>query len=102
MLKHCVFLNFKSNVTKSKQFELIKSLSSLKNKIDGIVDFDYGNNLDFEQKSSEYNSGFIVTFDCYKTLREYNEHPEHILLGSKLVSMCKGGHQGIIVFDLEI
>ena len=49
MLKHCVFLNFKSNVTKSKQFELFKSLSSLKNKIDGIVDFDYGNNLDFEK-----------------------------------------------------
>jgi len=53
MLKHCVFLNFKSNVTKSKQFELFKSLSSLKNKIDGIVDFDYGNNLDFEMAVSQ-------------------------------------------------
>jgi hypothetical protein len=34
-------------------------------------------------------------------LLEYNEHPEHALLGSKLVSMCKGGHQGIIVFDIQ-
>jgi len=102
MLKHCVFLNFKSEVTESKQFELFKSLSSLKQKIDGLVGFDYGNNLDFEQKSSEYNSGFIASFDSHKALLEYNEHPEHILLGSKLVSMCKGGHQGIIVFDIEI
>jgi hypothetical protein len=34
-------------------------------------------------------------------LLEYNEHPEHVLLGAKLVSMCKDGHQGIIVFDIE-
>jgi hypothetical protein len=54
------------------------------------------------KKSSEYNSGFIASFDSHKALLEYNEHPEHILLGSKLVSMYKGGHQGIIVFDIEI
>jgi|TARA_B110001454_G_C12621340_1_gene392987 hypothetical protein len=51
MLKHCIFLNFKSEVTESKQFELFKSLSSLKQKIDGLVGFDYGNNLDFEKKN---------------------------------------------------
>ena len=67
----------------------------------GLVEFEYGNNLDFEQKSADYNSGFIASFESQKSLLEYNEHPEHALLGSKLVSMCKGGHQGIIVFDIE-
>ena len=70
MLKHCVFLNFKSNVTKSKQFELIKSLSSLKNKIDGIVDFDYGNNLDFEL-SSDFNLFYLCCL-LKKTFHQLN------------------------------
>ncbi|HIF36052.1 MAG TPA: hypothetical protein EYQ71_05375 [Candidatus Thioglobus sp.] len=42
------------------------------------------------KKTSEYNSGFIASFDSHKALLEYNEHPEH------------SEHQGIIVFDIEI
>ncbi len=67
----------------------------------GLVEFEYGNNLDFEQKSADYNSGFIASFENRQALLEYNEHPEHVLLGAKLVSMRKDGHQGIIVFDIE-
>ena len=70
-------------------------------KLKGLNDFEYGNNLDFEQKSADYNSGFIASFENHQALLEYNEHPEHALLGSKLISMCKEGHQGIIVFDIE-
>ena len=101
MIKHCVFLNFKSETSESEQFDIFEGLSNLKNQIEGLNDFEYGNNLDFEQKSADYNSGFIASFENRQALLEYNEHPEHALLGSKLVSMCKGGHQGIIVFDIE-
>ena len=73
----------------------------LKNQVKGLVEFEYGNNLDFEQKSADYNSGFIVSFENRQALVEYSEHPEHALLGANLVSMCKDGHQGIIVFDIE-
>jgi hypothetical protein len=101
MIKHCVFLNFKSEISESEQFDIFEGLSNLKNQIEGLNDFEYGNNLDFEQKSADFNSGFIASFENRQALLEYNEHPEHALLGSKLVSMCKGGHQGIIVFDIE-
>jgi hypothetical protein len=101
MIKHCVFLNFKSEISESDQFDVFEGLSNLKNQVEGLNDFEYGNNLDFEQKSADYNSGFIASFENRQALLEYNEHPEHALLGSKLVSMCKGGHQGIIVFDIE-
>ena len=101
MIKHCVFLNFKSEISESEQFDIFEGLSNLKNQVEGLNDFEYGNNLDFEQKSADYNSGFIASFENRQALLEYNEHPEHALLGSKLVSMCKGGHQGIIVFDIE-
>ena len=101
MIKHCVFLNFKSEISESEQFDIFEGLSNLKNQIEGLNDFEYGNNLDFEQKSADFNSGFIASFENRQALLEYNENPEHALLGSKLVSMCKGGHQGIIVFDIE-
>ena len=101
MIKHCVFLNFKTEISESEQFDVFESLSNLKHQVEGLVEFEYGNNLDFEQKSANYNSGFIASFENHQALLEYNEHPEHALLGSKLVSMCKGGHQGIIVFDIE-
>jgi hypothetical protein len=101
MIKHCVFLNFKSEISESEQFDVFEGLSNLKNQVEGLNDFEYGNNLDFEQKSADYNSGFIASFENRQALLEYNEHPEHALLGSKLVSMCKGGHQGIIVFDIQ-
>ena len=101
MIKHCVFLNFKSEISESEQFDVFEGLSNLKNQVEGLNDFEYGNNLDFEQKSADYNSGFIASFENRQALLEYNENPEHALLGSKLVSICKGGHQGIIVFDIE-
>ena len=101
MIKHCVFLNFKSEISESEQFDIFEGLSNLKNQVEGLNDFEYGNNLDFEQKSADYNSGFIASFENRQALLEYNENPEHALLGSKLVSMCKGGHKGIIVFDIE-
>ena len=101
MIKHCVFLNFKSEISESEQFDVFEGFSNLKNQVEGLNDFEYGNNLDFEQKSADYNSGFIASFENRQALLEYNENPEHALLGSKLVSMCKGGHQGIIVFDIE-
>ena len=93
MIKHCVFLNFKSEISESEQFDIFEGLSNLKNQVEGLNDF--------EQKSDDYNSGFIVSFENHQALLEYNEHPGHALLGSKLVSMCKGGHKGIIVFDIE-
>ena len=101
MIKHCVFLNFKSEISESEQFDIFEGLSNLKNQVEGLNDFEYGNNLDFEHKSANYNSGFIASFENHQALLEYNEHPEHARLGSKLVSMCKDRHQGIIVFDIE-
>jgi hypothetical protein len=101
MLKHCVFLNFRTEVSQSEQFDIFEGLSMLKDQIEGLIEFEYGNNLDFEHKSADYNSGFIVSCENRQALVEYSEHPEHALLGANLVSMCNDGHQGIIVFDIE-
>ncbi|MDA9802210.1 Dabb family protein [Candidatus Pseudothioglobus singularis] len=101
MLKHCVFIDFKDEVRESEQFKVFKELANLQDEIKGLVTFEFGNNLDFEQKSIDFNSGFIASFDSYDSLHEYNNNSNHIALGNQLVSMANGGYKGIIVFDIE-
>ncbi len=102
MLKHCVFLNFKPEFTKADCAEIFERLSSLAKEIDGLKSVKYGENLDFENKSSDYSYGFIATFSDRQSHLEYEAHPEHVKAGARLVEMCVGGYDGIIVFDLDI
>lgn len=44
----------------------------------------------------------LVTFRGRTAHLAYEAYPLHIELGAKLMSLCKGGHEGIIVFDLEV
>lgn len=102
MLKHCVFLNFKPEFTKADRTEVFERLSGLAKEIDGLITVDCGENLDFENKSTDYSHGFIATFTDRQAHLEYEAHPEHLKAGARLVEMCIGGHNGIIVFDLDI
>ena len=37
MIKHCVFLNFKSEISESEQFDIFEGLSNLKNQVEGLM-----------------------------------------------------------------
>ena len=102
MLKHCVFLNFKPDFTKDDRTEVFECLAGLTDEISGLKSVKYGENLDFENKSTEYSDGFIATFTDRQAHHEYESHPEHVKAGARLVEMCVGGYDGIIVFDLDI
>ena len=77
-------------------------LSSLVDRIEGFQDFKFGQNLDFENKSSEFDYGFVATFADQTALQRYANDPQHLALGGQLVEMCFTGHNGIIVFDLSV
>lgn len=102
MLKHCVLLNFKPEFTQADRTEVFERLASLEKEINGLISVEYGKNLDFENKSSDYSDGFIATFRDRQALLEYAAHPEHIKAGARLVEMCVDGYDGIMVFDLEV
>ncbi len=102
MLKHCVFVNFDAATARSDRQQVLAELGSLVSEIDGMIDYSYGPNLDFENKSAAFGDGFICTFKDRAAQRAYETHPRHVELGSKLVDMCVGGHEGIMVFDLEV
>jgi len=102
MLKHCVFVNFQTRYSKVERNSVLAGFAEVANDVPGLIDFCFGANLDFENKSADYGDGFIVTFKDRDAHLAYERHPHHVTLGSKLVSMCVGGYDGIIVFDLEV
>lgn len=101
MLQHCVYLHFKPEIQDSDWTSVMEQLASLRKEVEGLIDFQYGANLDYEQKSANYTAGFIATFVDRQAHLEYEAHPDHIKAGNRLVEMCVGGHHGILVFDLQ-
>lgn len=102
MLKHCVFLKISPETPTQKKHQVLDDLSGFSRSLAGVLDFDWGENLDFEQKSRGFTDGFVITFRDQKANDTYANHPTHKALGAQLVDMCEGGADGIMVFDLSI
>lgn len=101
MLKHCVFLSLHSKDEMAPIAEAMRLLEGLVGKVDGMVDFSSGSNRDFENKSPDYQYGFVATFSDREAHLAYERHPDHVKAGGMLVAACRGGHEGIFVVDLE-
>lgn len=101
MLIHCVFVNFRAEVEAKTRSEILGGFGTLVGVVDGMIDYAFGPNLDFENKSPDFADGFIVTFRDRAAHLAYESHPQHVELGGKLVGLCEGGHDGILVFDIQ-
>ena len=66
-----------------------------------MLEFRQGVNRDYEQKSPRHGHGFIITFRDRDSHLAYDGHPRHKAAGARLVALCQGGYDGIMVFDLE-
>ena len=98
MIRHIVMLNAPA----SDELSLVmSSLSALVGQIDGFVAFEHGPNRDLEGKSPNHPYGFIGTYVDVAAVAKYAEDPRHRLLGARLVALCKGGADGIVVYDIE-
>ena len=102
MILHCVFCNFRTNVTADQQQDAMRALADFSMTLDGVLDFEFGPNRDFELKSQAFDQGFVIRFADADALHVYAEHPTHRKLGGQLASLCNGGGDGIIVFDLDV
>jgi len=101
MLKHCVLLSLRSQDETASVEDAMRLLDGLVGKVDGMIDFSCGANRDFENKSEEYQYGFVVTFTDREAHLAYERHPDHVKAGGMLVAACRGGHEGIFVADIE-
>ncbi len=102
MIKHCVFLNLAQDAAFERLMDAYEMIGDVLDDIDGVYDFAAGPNRDFEGKSPAYETGFVITFLSKTALDAYARHPKHLEAGAILTSLCAGGGDGVLVFDLEV
>lgn len=101
MIRHCVFLNLRASQDAGTLEEILGELRNLCENLPETGPFLSGPNRDFEAKSQDFPAGFTIDFASEEALQTYADHPEHKALGARLVAICQGGADGIMVFDLE-
>lgn len=99
MIRHLVMLNAANN---SELQSVMDGLAALVGHIEGFSAFEHGPNRDYEGKSPDHSYGFVATFDGEKPLTRYANDPQHQALGERLVALCSGGADGIVVYDIEV
>ena len=102
MIRHCVFLRLEAGSDREELAEVIEGLRSLVAGLNGCANFAAGPNRDFENKSPDHPYGFTFDARDTDTLAAYAAHPTHKALGARLVALCAGGADGIMVYDLEV
>jgi hypothetical protein len=81
-LKHVVLFKFKDSATPEQIAEVVRAFKDLKNKIDGIVDFEYGTDVSTENRAQGFTHCFLVTFTDDKARDAYLVHPQHMAFGA--------------------
>jgi hypothetical protein len=102
MIRHIVLIRFLPSVSEAKIADLFHELHQIRGKVPGLLDITAGKSESPEQMERGYMHGFVVDFSDWAALQAYQDHPEHQLLGAKLVAASVGGKEGILCFDLPV
>lgn len=102
MIRHAVYCRLRADVSEAEVADVMQALSDLRDVIDGMTGFEWGPNRDFEGKSAGFDVGFVCTFEDAAAHARYLPHPDHKAAGARLLALCDGGADGIMVFDLEV
>jgi hypothetical protein len=103
IIRHCVFIQFKNDITSAQKQAFYDELQGLNCILSGMVAFHAQANSSPEIGMDKgYSDGFIIDFDTPASRDAYLDAPEHKAVGAKLVAASKGGADGILVFDMVI
>jgi hypothetical protein len=102
MILHSVLMRLKAAITGEEKQSLFESIVALKKVIPGIIDIKYGPNVSPEGLHAGFVDGFAVTFESPEARDAYLVHPDHVVVGERIVSSLDGGLGGLIVFDLQV
>ena len=102
MIRHCVFVRFRPEITADERAEIYAGLNALVGQIDGLLTAHFGANVSPEGLAQGFNDGFIMDLANQAARDRYLTDPAHQAAGSKLVAALQGGRDGLIVFDMDI
>jgi hypothetical protein len=84
MLRHAVFFKFKESSSQADIQKVVDAFVALPEKIDAIVDFQYGTNNSPEGLDDGFTHAFLLTFKDEAGRAEYLPHPAHKAFGEVL------------------
>lgn len=83
-VKHVVVFKYKSAATADQIAQVTEAFKSLKNKIPGILSFEYGVNNSPEKLNKGFTHVYLLTFKDAASRDAYLPHPEHKKFGELL------------------
>ena len=86
MLKHIVFMKFKTTVTTSDVEELKTGLGSLPAVIPEIKEFVFGQDILHTERSWDF--ALISAFENGDTMKRYQVNPDHQVILQKVRAIC--------------
>lgn len=103
MIRHCVFIHFKTSVSQAEKDAIFAEIAVLKSRLKGLLAVHIGKNVSPETgMDKDYSEGFIVDFADAASRDAYLADAEHQKTGAKIVAAAQGGTDGVLVYDLEI
>jgi hypothetical protein len=83
-VKHIVAFKYRAGATSGQIDEATKAFKALKDKIPGIVSFEYGVNSSPEKLNKGFTHVYLLTFENAEARDAYLPHPEHKKFGELL------------------
>lgn len=103
MIRHCVFIRFRPEITEEEKVAIFDEIVALKARLRGFLAAHVGANVSPEVGMDKgFGEGFIVDFADAAARDAYLEDEAHRKTGAKIVAAAEGGVAGIFVYDLEI
>ncbi|MFC7065654.1 Dabb family protein [Brucella rhizosphaerae] len=102
MIRHIVLIRFRSDIESSEIEAALDQVVALREKIEGIVAITVGGNVSPEALDKGFQHGFVVDFADKAARDAYLPHPDHVVVGTRLVELADNGIEGILVFDYSV
>lgn len=84
VLRHAVFFKFKETSSKADVQRIVDTFAALPNKIDSIIDFEWGERSNADKISGGFTHCFLLTFNDEAGREKYLPHPDHKAFGAQL------------------
>lgn len=101
MIQHIVLCDLLDHHDADELRAIMAALAALQGRIDGFVGFTCGPNRDYEGLSPRCHFGFTCDFMDMAAHQTYLADGVHRALGARLIALCRGGRDGLVVVDLE-
>lgn len=84
VLRHVVLFSFKTTSSPDDVKKIVEAFADLRNKIDGIISFEWGTNSSPEGLNQGLTHAFTLTFHSNEARDAYLPHPAHQEFGAIL------------------